>query len=365
MERTRTRGSRRKRDFVRPDAGPCIVGIGTAVPFRRYTQEQVVALFGESDPRVLRLFQNSHIHARFLYLPEPVDGRMPEETNRELNDKHLHGALEIGPRAIEEALLARGLAVADVDLLCCVSSTGLLVPSLTSHLVKKMGFRESVRRLDLVGMGCSAAVNGLQAASDHARSHPGATALLVCVEVCSAAYISDERMMTKVVNSLFGDGAAATVVHWQDADDGGNPLLVDFESHLVPEALQAMRYEIEDNRLCFHLERDIPYVIGLNVEKPVGRLLGRHGLRVSDVDHWIVHSGGRKVIDAIEYNLGLTDHDVRHTLSVLGNFGNVSSGSVLFSLKEFLTRREPQTGDIGIMIAMGPGTAIETALLAW
>lgn len=358
--------SPRKAALRRPATGPRIVSVGTATPPRKYTQDEVLELFQEKDPKVRSLFGSSHINSRYLYLPDPVDGRMVEETNQELLDRHLDGALEIGPQAIEECLRPLGLAPYDIDFLCCVSTTGFLCPSLTAHLIKKMIFRENVQRIDILGMGCNAAVNGLQAVTAFARANPGKRALLLCVEICSAAYVYNGSMVTAVVNSLFGDGAAAVVVQQDDADTWQQgPVVADFEPHIIPEALMAMRYTLENTKLSFFLARDIPYEIGANVEKPVNRLLGRHGLKRRDIDHWLVHSGGAKVIDAVQYNVGLTDHDMRHTLGVLRNFGNLSSGSILFSFRELRREGVIREGDLGVAIAMGPGTTIETALLAW
>jgi alkylresorcinol/alkylpyrone synthase/polyketide synthase Type III len=113
------------------------------------------------------------------------------------------------------------------------------------------------------------------------------------------------------------------------------------------------------------LDRDIPWVIGRHVDRPVGRLLARHGLTVSDVDHWILHSGGKKVIDAVVDALELPDDAVRHTRDILRTQGNVSSAAVLFALQRTLADGTAVPGDVGVMIAMGPGTSIETALLRW
>lgn len=363
---TRVRPSHRKKAFQRPKTGPRILSVGTSTPPRRYTQSEVLDLFHEQDRKIRRLFNNSHIKARYLYLPEANNGHMPDESNQELIDKHLRGALEIGPQAIERCLQPLGLAPYDIGFFCCLSSTGFLCPGLTAHLINHMGFRENVQRLDLLGMGCNAALNGLQATSAYARANPGKYGLMLCVEICSAAYVYESKLSVAVVNSLFGDGAGAALLR-QDEEDAAEqgPILTDFEPHIIPEYLTAMRYYLEGTKLSFHLDRDIPYIIGANVQKPVSRLLGRHGLKPRDVDHWIVHSGGKKVIDAIEYNLGLTDHDVRHTLSVLRNFGNLSSGSVLFSYGELCREGLVREGDIGVSIAMGPGTSIETALLCW
>jgi predicted naringenin-chalcone synthase len=340
--------------------------VGTANPPRRYTQREVLDLFGETDPKVIDIFLGGHIDTRYLYLPERVDGRMPDESNQQLLDKHLNGALEIGPRAIEECLKPMGLAPYNIDMFCCMTTTGFLCPTLSAHLVKKMGFRENVRRLDVLGMGCHAALNGLQTMSAFARANPGKLGLLLCVEVCSAAYVPGHDLTTAVVNSLFGDGAGAALVR-QDASDGWEqgPMIADFESHIIPEALSAMKYTLENTKLSFYLSKDIPYVIGANVEKPLSRLLGRHGLKRRHIDHWIVHSGGKKVIDAIEYNIGLTDYSMRHTLNVLRNYGNLSSGSIIFSYKELRREGLVKQGDLGVVITMGPGTTIETALLVW
>jgi polyketide synthase Type III len=347
--------------------GAQLLSVGTALPPRAYSQEQVLEWSAETDPKIHRLFRNSHIDSRCLYLPDRINGHPPEESNRELLDKHLRGVLDIGPKAIEGALAPLGLDVADIEFLVCVTSTGFLCPGISAHLIKHMGMRDSMRRLDVVGMGCNAAVNGLQAATAMAQARPGKIGVIVCIEVCSAAYVINRKMSTAVVNSLFGDGAAAMVVR---AGANGEmlphaPAVVDFEPFILTDAIDAMKYEVEDSKLSFFLAKDIPAVIGQHVSIPVNRLLERHGLELPDIKHWLIHSGGKKVIDAIQANLGLTEHDVRHTRSVLRANGNMSSGSVLFTFDELQREGVTNSGDIGVLIAMGPGTAIETALLAW
>ncbi|MCL4236102.1 MAG: type III polyketide synthase, partial [Deltaproteobacteria bacterium] len=180
-----------------------------------------------------------------------------------------------------------------------------------------------------------------------------------------AAYVHDETMRTAVVNSLFGDGAAAAVLTTDIPGDIASPAILGFESHIIPEAIDAMRFDTVGGKLSFFLDRNIPYVIGNNVRVPVTRLLERFGLKQRHIAHWLVHSGGKKVIDSIKYNLGLTNHDVRHTRAILRGYGNLSSASVLFSLARLRDERIAKAGDYGVMIAMGPGTSIETALLRW
>ena len=217
-------------------------------------------------------------------------------------------------------------------------------------------------------MGCNAGLNGLNVVSSWAMANPGKNALLVCVEVCSAAYVFDGTMRTAIVNSLFGDGSAALLVRAEEKDEPMfAPKILGFESQMIPAAIDAMRFDWDDEhgKYSFFLDRDIPYVVGANAPRPVGRLLARFGLKKRNISHWIVHSGGKKVVDAIKYNLGITDWDVRHTHSILRDYGNLSSGSFLFSYRRLMEEGRVRRGDYGILMTMGPGSQIETALVRW
>ncbi len=349
-------------------ARPRILALGTANPPERYRQEDILTRFRVEDPRVRALFTSSHIRTRHLYLPPAGPDGRPEESQGQLLAKHLRGALEIGPAAVRACLDGTGLDVTDIDYLCVITTTGFLAPGLSAHLIKAMGFRPDTSRVDVVGMGCNAGLNGLQPVAHWAAANPGKNALMVCVEVCSAAYVFDGTMRTAIVNSLFGDGAAAILVRADERDERAfAPSLHAFNSQVIPSAIDAMRYDWDDDagKFSFFLDRDIPYVVGAHAELPVGRLLARAGLRQRDIAHWIVHSGGKKVVDAIKYNLGLSEWDVRHTASVLRDYGNLSSGSFLFSLRRLLDEGRVRRGDWGVLMTMGPGSTIETALVRW
>ncbi len=326
-------------------------------------------MFDSPDPRVRGFYLNGHIKTRHLVLPEPVDGKRAPEDQQALIDKHRTWSVRLGKEAIDHCLEPVGLTPHDIDYLACVTTTGYLVPGVSAYMVREHGFRDDVHRIDVVGMGCNAGINTLQPVAAFCATNPGKTALMLCVEVCSAAYVEDGTLRSAIVNSLFGDGAAAIVLRTGEwAVPKGRkygPRILGFESHTITEAMMAMRFDLYDGKLSFFLDRDIPYFIGSHVEKPVSRLLSRFGLKRRDIAHWVVHSGGRKVIDSVKYNIGLTDYDVRHTLSVLRDHGNVSSGSFLFSLEKLLNEGVVKRGDFGVLMAMGPGVAIETALVQW
>ena len=345
---------------------PRLLEVGTANPENFYTQEEVLAWSGEKNTKIQSLFLNSHIETRALYLPELQDGSPPEETPQSLIDRHLNGALDIGSKAIEKALKAIGIKSDEVGFIVCTTSTGFLCPSLTAYLIQHLGFKDSIRRMDLVGMGCNAAINGLQAATAIAQSMPGVSGLLVSIEICSAAYVINQDLSTAVVNSLFGDGASALVIRSDLNDDWrSGPAVLDFEPLIITDSIGAMRYNLDGTRLSFFLDRDIPYVIGRNAPIPVNRLLERHGLQKENIKHWVLHSGGKKVIDSIVANLQLSEDTVRHTRNILKRYGNVSSSAVIFALGELLKEGIAKEGDYGILMAMGPGSSVETALLRW
>jgi alkylresorcinol/alkylpyrone synthase/polyketide synthase Type III len=351
-----------------PGVRPRIVGVATANPPTSYSQQDVLDLYQITDPKIVSLFRGGHIDRRFLYIPEVEDGGTPrDEPQGDLLRKHKANGIALAAQALRACLKEIDAELEDVEYLACVTSTGFLTPGFSALLIKELGMRRDCSRLDVVGMGCNAGLNGLNPVAGWAAANPGKLAIMVCVEVCSAAYAYDGTMRTAVVNSLFGDGAAAVAVIADPAGARPGGDLMRFSSYLVYEAIDAMRYDWDDShgKFSFYIDRDVPYVVGANAENVIDNLLRDSGVRRSEIAHWIVHSGGKKVIDSVKINLGLTTHDLRHTTSVLRDYGNLSSGSFLFSLKQLLDEGKVEAGDHNVLMTMGPGSTIETALVRW
>lgn len=348
---------------------PRILSVGTALPPRKYTQEEVLRLMQSTNPAVREIFLAAHIQTRHLYLPvTPEDGSKPRESQSQLLAKMRRGAMEIAPQAIARCLEQVDLKTSDIDFLCCITSSGLMLPGLTAMMIRHFGFRVNCHRMDIVGMGCNAGLNGLNPVSNWAAANPGKNALMVCCEINSALYIDEDTVSNGVVNSLFGDGCAAVLLRADEVDEPRfAPQVLGFYSHIIPETWAAMHYEWSERhgKYFFYLDRDVPYVLGTHAATPVAGLLERFGLKRRHIQHWLIHSGGKKVIDAIKYTVGITEHDVRHTAGVLRECGNLSSGSFLFSYERLMREKVVQRGDYGVMMTMGPGSTIETALLRW
>lgn len=335
--------------------GPVVAGVGTAVPPTSYSQDELVEMFGVTDERAVGFFRNGGIERRHLTLPA---GSVDKETRH----------LDLASRALRAAAADAGIDTGDLGYLAVATSTGFMVPGLSARIMASRGMDPTASRFDVVGMGCNAGLNALGPLTAWAQAYPGRPAALVCVESFSGAFIHDGSIGAAVVNSLFGDGAAALVVRGEAGPEprtGEGPRLLDFASLLVPDAIEAMRVEWDasEGKRRFILERDVPRVVAEYAGSVVDRLTAANGLTRADIAHWCVHSGGRKVIEAVRTGLGLDSHDLRHTTGILRDFGNVSSGSFLFSYQRLRDERAIEKGEYAIMMTMGPGTTIETALL--
>jgi len=339
-----------------------IIGIGTANPTLRLTQEQSFCAAGYESERIRKIFLNSDIDFRHFYFE---GGLNRNETSDELNQRYLRGAMHIGCRAIVNCLNSCGSSIQDVDLLAVCTCTGYVCPDVGSRLVAHMGFNNNVQRASIAGLGCAGAVPTLQRVSDFVRANPERKALMLAVEICSACYYVDQTLETVVGNAICADGAAAFLLSGVEDAVGIYPKIIDFESFVDSERIEEVGLQHRNGKLRIILGESIQHLAGPMIEKALQPLFQRHGLSRSQIRFWVVHPGGRRVIDRVQKHFEMSDVQLRFSRSVLRNYGNMSSPTVMFVLDEIVRSGEPQSGDWGVMIALGPGMAAELALLRW
>jgi 3,5-dihydroxyphenylacetyl-CoA synthase len=341
---------------------PRILGIGTATPPIRLTQEQSFHAAGYESERIRKIFLNSDIEHRHFYF-----GGTPnlQETSDQQNQRYLSGAIKTGCRAILKCVESAGVSVKDVDFLAVCTCTGYVCPDVGSRLIAHMGFRKNVQRASVVGLGCAGALPALQRASDFVLANPGRKALMLAVEICSACYYIDNTLETVIGNAICADGAAAFLLGAEPQADRTYPQIIDFETFLDTEHIEEVGLQHKEGKLRIVLGASIQHLAGPMIETALQQLLRRHGLAQSDIRFWVVHPGGRKVIDNVQTHFGMTDDQLRFSRAVLRNYGNMSSPTVMFVLDEVVRNGDPGTGDFGVMIALGPGMAAEVALLKW
>jgi predicted naringenin-chalcone synthase len=338
---------------------PRIAAVATAVPPHRFDQARLLALAGYDDPRRRRFFAASGIEGRYLWIdPERFT---PDETVDALDARFREGALALGEAAARAALARAGWSPATLDFLATTTCTGRMTPSLDARLIARLGCRADVQRVHVGDTGCASAVVALQQAWNHARACPGARALVVAVEICSAAYFLDERLESAVAHAIFADGAGALAL----TTEGPGPTVVAHRTLFRPEHLSVMGFEYPGGRPRIVLSKDVRRIGAAMMGEMAQALLDTQGLKREDVAHWILHSAGRGVLDRAQDVLGLSDAQLAHARAVLREYGNMSSATILFVLERTLAREAPVPGGWGLVIGLGPGFAAEGALLRW
>ncbi len=339
---------------------PRILALATALPPRVFTQDEVFALCGYQSETARQLFRHSGVEQRHLWLEG--DTRLPETTD-ELAARYSIGAVALAERAARACLEESGASTSDIGLLVVASCTGYLCPGLSARLAPRLGLPPQVQRADLLGMGCSGALPALQRGADHVRAHPGRCALVVAVEVCSAAYYVDDSLETTVANAICADGAAAVLL---GTAPGPGPAIAGFASHLAAEHAGLVGFEQRGGRLRVLLSKEIRHLAGPLAATSVGSLLAEASLSHEDIQEWIVHPGGPRVLESVGDCLSIPEQSIRESREVLRECGNLSSPTVLFVLDRVLARRGAamQSG-WGVSVALGPGMSAESMLLHW
>lgn len=344
------------------DATPRILALATELPPGRLSQAEVYEALAAHFPRyrdrrIQRIFEAAGIETRHFVLGrESFD---PEADANALHDVYVRGALALGEGAARRCLDRAGLLAADVDLIVAATCTGYVCPGLSARLGRALGLRTDVQRADLVGMGCAGAMPALQRAHDFVRAYPGRRALVVTVEVSSACWYVDDSLETVVGNTICADGAAAALVG--AGEPGSGPALERFSTLLAYDAIESVGLGFEGGRQRIVLAKELRSASGPLVREAVGRLLKDAELAPEDVGRWVIHSGGKRVLDAIDQALGFRSGELAHSRSVLREHGNMSSPTLLFVLERTLPDARP--GELGVLVALGPGLAAETGLV--
>jgi alkylresorcinol/alkylpyrone synthase len=338
---------------------PKIAAVATATPPWRYDQATVLRMSGYDDPRRVGFFSNSLIETRHLYMdPETFT---PDESVDQLNDRWRRGAVELGTAAVARAIEEAGWRPDGVDFLATTTCTGRVCPSLDAQIVSALGLKRTIQRVHVGDTGCASAMVALEQCHNHLRAFPDHRAVMVAVEICSAAYFLDDRLESAVAHAIFADGAGAIAL----GAAGAGPEIVEHRTLFRPEHLGAMGFEYPGGRPRVVLSTDVRRIGAGMMKEMADALLAAQGLKKEDVTHFVLHSAGRRVIEQVARLMELDEGRLAHSRRVLQRYGNMSSATVVFVLDALLRAREAAPGDWGLMIALGPGFAAEGALLRW
>ncbi len=320
-----------------------------------------------------RLHSNCGVEFRHLMFPIDSLGRF--QGFGASNDAWIEGAIKLGQQAIEKALDRAGLTPGDISSIFFCSTTGLATPSIDARLTNLMSFPTNIKRTPIFGLGCVAGAAGISRAADYVRAYPKQYALLLAVELCSLTWQeSDESVGNLVASGLFGDGAAAVVLAGDQTPHALNPRteadppcprVMDTRSTLYPGTEHLVGWKFKDNGFNVVLSSEIPDLVNKYLRSNVDEFLAESDLTVKEICSFIFHSGGPKVLEAMEKSLDLPAGALESSWASLREVGNLSSASVLSILEDYLLHKPGKPGDHSVLAAMGPAFCSELVLLQW
>lgn len=280
------------------------------------------------------------------------------ETNPDrLNERFVKYARQTGASAARIAMKEAGLTPHDLGGVIVNTCTGYLCPGLSSYLVEDLELPSSVKTLDIAGMGCGGALPNIDTASALLAAHGGRPWLSVAVEACSATLFMGPDPALIVSNCIFGDGAAAVILQKEAtlSNTTGLMRILGSTSSIHPKYREQLRYRQETGRLRNVLTTRVPVIGAKLAGEALTALLTQHHLTRQDISWWAVHAGGTAVLDQVGRDLGLDANALQYSLNVFRTYGNMSSPSVLFALKQIIEQGRPKAGDRGVLLSFGAG----------
>jgi alkylresorcinol/alkylpyrone synthase len=339
--------------------GPRIVGISVSHAESAYSQEQVLERLGlKGDEFAERIFARSGVKRRHLDLSEDFLGKTlqgrAQQIEHDLLRHSIHAvdALELDPLQI-------GTVVSS-------SLYSLGCPTLAHRIVDHYGMHPATDKYHISGVGCASGVPLMRLAIQTMREQPDKQALVVTAEsmsgILTPATPDDARAKT-VGSALFGDGCAAAVLSGDPGADG--PVILDSQVHQIEGTLDAVRLDLTAEDSYLHLARELPDIGGAALPDVVAGFLRRNRLERADIDHWMAHPGGRRIVENVQSALGLSEDDLATSWGALAEHGNVGTPSIFYVLADTIARREPAPGERGLMVTIGPGVTVGLMLLGW
>jgi alkylresorcinol/alkylpyrone synthase len=347
-----------------------IITTATAFPPHYCLQQEVVDALktqweqGMENAAVLeRLHSRTGVAGR--YFSRPLQDYPALDTWGKTNDVWIETAERLGEQAIDCVLNKAGVDRQQIGALFFVSVTGVSSPSVDARLVDRMQLSLQIKRNPIFGLGCVAGAAGLIRAADYVRAYPDQIAVLLSVELCSLTWQRDDFSVANLIaTGLFGDGAAAVLVAGEQVKLKG-PKVLGSACSFYPNTQDTMGWKISEKGFQVLLSPNVPAVVKANLGRDVDTFLAQHKMTRDQVDSWIMHPGGPKVLEAVADALGLHNGELQLSWDALQRVGNLSSASVLVVLDEVMTHRRPAPGSRSILAAMGPGFCSEMLLLEW
>ncbi len=333
--------------------------LATAVPDHILKQDDVVRgatkLFENSFSnfeRLIPVFKNAAIGCRYSCVP--IEWYLEDHSFAERNALFVENAVMLLEQAIIKCLKLANEDIEEIDALVVATTSGIAAPSLDALLVERLSMRRDIQRLPIFGLGCAGGVIGLTRAGSIARSMPGAKVVFAVVELCGLTFRFNDRSKSNVIaTALFGDGSAATLL----STNPKGPELSAWGEYTWPSTLDIMGWQIENDGFGVLFSRNIPNLIRSQMGEVIDRFLNQNNLTLQQIDEFVCHPGGAKVLDALEEVFKLNSGDLKASRETLRQYGNMSAATILFVLEKSMlnAKASNRKQKRRLMSSLGPG----------
>jgi 1,3,6,8-tetrahydroxynaphthalene synthase len=345
---------------------PTLCKPAVAVPEHVITQEETLALAKALNadhpqlPLVLRLIGNTGVLKRHLI--RPIEEVLQHPGFEARNAIYESEAKLRVPAVVEGALRNAELSAAEIDAIIYVSCTGFMMPSLTAWMINELGFRSDTRQIPIAQLGCAAGGAAINRAHDFCTAHQGSNTLIVACEFCSLCYQpTDHDIGSLLSDGLFGDAVAAAVVRGA----GGHGMRLERNAaYLIPHTDDWISYAVKATGFHFRLDRRVPGTME-PLAPVLRRLVAQHGWDAGNLDFYLIHAGGPRILDDLSRFLGVEPHAFRYSRATLTNNGNIASAVVLDALRRLFDDGGLHDGARGLVAGFGPGITAEMSVGTW
>ncbi len=310
----------------------------------------------KSLSKMIKIFAHPSVLNRYIAVKD-LECLVNEDQDTRI-DRFTHWAVELSSQAINNALEQAGITSGDVTGLVVNTCTGYICPGISTYLLERLGFSNNIRMHDLVGSGCGGSIPNLQVCRDMIQGSRDEVVVSVSVEICSATFQMADDLSLIVSNALFADGASAAVL-WSRP---GVLKLIASASRCDTKYREDIRYIYRNGQLHNQLSLQLSKFASKTVARVVNDLITSRGLKLNDIKHWAFHPGGEKVINAVRDELKIPEIKLQATRDILAGYGNMSSPTVLFVLREILSKGVTP-GDWCVIVAFGAGLSAHGFLL--
>ena len=325
-----------------------------------YIEEWLLGQPKRLQDKVLRIFKYAEVDKRYSIMD--IDEVFRESSFEEKNDFFIEKSIELSEGALRKALARAELDPQDLDIIITVSCTGFMIPSVDAYLINRMRLRQNILRLPVTEMGCAAGVSGIIYAYEFLKANPGKKAAVIAVESPTSTFQHRDFSMTNMVSAaIFGDGAACTIL---GNSDRLLPAILDTEMYHFYDEIDMMGFRLRNTGLQMVLDAHVPDKIEKHFDQILLPFLHRNKIEIADLQHFVFHPGGKKIVRITEEVLHAMGKHIDDTKAVLKEYGNMSSATVLYVLDRYL-QKEMNAGDHGLMLSFGPGFSAQRVLLKW